>query len=178
MALRARSNGNLDVPQGFAPYDAVLRITPYTKDAAAPAIYAGDVVVMEADGGIGLAATGSVPIVGVAAETSPAATAKSDFLVYDHPDQLFYAQDDGDTTAMTATEVGCNANIVVTAGSGGHSNHEIDASTAAVTAALALKILGLHPVEKGSFATGAGTPRLWIVRFNNHVQNSAGLAGI
>jgi hypothetical protein len=177
MALRARSNGNLDIPQGFAPYDAVLRITPYTKDAAAPAIYAGDVVVMEADGGIGLAATGSVPIVGVAAETSPAATAKSDFLVYDHPDQLFVAQDDGDTTPMTATEIGTNANIVVTAGSGGRSLMEIDASTAAVTATLAVKVIGLHPIEKGSFAAAAGAPRLWIVKFNNHLQ-SAGLAGI
>ena len=160
-----------DTPFGAMPYGPTRSVHAYNKDAAAAAIYPGDFVILETDGGIGVSLTGSVNIVGVAAEYSAASTAKTDFLVYNDPDQEFTIQDDGDTTAMTEASVGTNANITVTTGDTTllRSLHEIDSSTAATTATLALKVIGLHPVEARSFASAAGSPRKWIVKINNHL---------
>lgn len=159
-----------DHPFGAIPYDAVLGIHPYTKDSAAVAIYPGDFLIVETDGGIGLALTGSTNILGVAAEYSAVSTAKNDFLVYDHPDQKFAIQDDSDTTGVTEASVFQNCNIVVTTGSttSFRSQHELDSSTAGTSAVLALKILGLHPIENRSFATTTAQQRTWVVKINNH----------
>jgi len=116
----------------------------------------------------------------VAAMYSPASTADT-VLVYDDPDQLFYVQDDGDTTAMTATHVGNNVDMITTTGDTTtlQSLHEIDSNTAAVTAALAVKVLGLHEMEGGSFATTTGQQRKWVVMFNAHVyRDVVGQTGI
>src|SRR3990167_9019245 len=99
-----------DTPFGAIPYGAVRSVRPYLKDASAVAIYPGDFVILETDGGVGVATTGSTTILGVAAEYSAASTRKVDFMVYDHPNQEFTLQDDGDTTAMDeATGPGAKA---------------------------------------------------------------------
>ena len=169
-----------DNPFGAIPYGKVLRIRPYNKDSSAAAIYPGDFVILETDGGVIPATTGSTTIVGVAAEYSAASTAKTDFLVYDHPDQEFAIQDDGDTTAMDEASIGLRANIVVTTGSTTllRSLHEVDSDTANTTSTLALNIIGLHPVEARSFATTTGQWRKWIVTINNHIFGYIGRTGI
>lgn len=170
----------VDTPFGAMPHGEVLRLSPYSKDASAVAIYPGDFVTLEADGGLGVATTSQALILGVAAEYSAASTAKTDFLVYDHPDQLFVIQDDSDTTGMTESSIGNNADITVTTGNTTtlRSAHEIDSSTAATTATLALKILALHPVEARSFATTTGEWRKWIVAINSHQSKGYETVGI
>ena len=169
-----------DHPFGAIPYDGVLSVQGYSKDGAAVAIYPGDFVIMETDGGIGVAVTGSTNIIGVAAEYSALSVAKTDFLVYDHPEQKFYIQDDGDTTGMTEASIGNNANIVTTTGNTTtlRSQVEIDSSTSATTASLALKILGLHPIENRDFASSTGTQRTWIVKINNHFWSAYQQVGV
>ena len=138
-----------DNPFGAIPYGAVRRMRPYLKDASAVAIYPGDFVILETDGGVGVATTGSTTILGVAAEYSAASTRKVDFLVYDHPAQEFAIQDDAAVTAMDeATGPGLRANITVTTGDTTllRSLHEIDSDTAATTSTLALNVIALHPI--------------------------------
>lgn len=171
----------VDRPFGFRPYGRVLRVSPYRKGSDASAIYPGDVVVLSTDGQVDPATTAApVNIVGVAAEYSAASTAKNDFLVYDHPEQLFYVQDDGDTTNMAETNVGNNVNLITTTGDTStlQSLQEIDASSAATTATLAMKVHQLHPVENYSFASAAGSPRKWVVSINNHVMSAYQQLGI
>lgn len=158
-----------DTPFGAMPYDRVLSIGAYSKDASAGAIYPGDFVTLETDGGIEVATTSQALILGVAAEYSAASTAKTDFLVYDDPNQRYTIQDDSDTTGMTEASVGANADITVTTGNTTtlRSAHEIDSSTFATTNTLALKVLGLHPIEARSFATTTSQWRKWIVTINS-----------
>ena len=158
-----------DTPFGAMPYDGVRRISPYLKDASAAAIYPGDFVTLETDGGVIPATTSQALIVGVAAEYSAASTLKRDFLVYDDPEQRYTIQDDSDTTGMTEASIGGNADITVTTGNTTtlRSAHEIDSSTLATTNTLALKIHALHPIEAGSFATTTGEWRKWVVTINS-----------
>lgn len=169
-----------DTPFGAIPYGQTLRARPYLKDAAAVAIYPGDFVILETDGGVGVATTGSTTILGVAAEYSAASTRKADFLVYDHPNQEFAIQDDSAGTQMAEANIGERANITVTTGDTTllRSLHEIDSSTAATTSTLALNVLALHPVEEGSFATATGQWRKWVVTINNHIFGFIGRTGI
>lgn len=169
-----------DTPFGAMPYDQVLGMHPYGKDASAAAIYPGDFVTLETDGSIEVATTSQALILGVAAEYSAASTAKLDFLVYDHPDQKFTIQDDSAGTGMTAASIGANADITVTTGNTTtlRSAHEIDSSTVATTATLALKILGMHPIEGGTFATTTGEWRKWIVKINSHQLGGYETVGI
>ena len=170
-----------DNPFGAIPYGEVRSVRPYLKDASAVAIYPGDFVILETDGGVGVATTGSTTILGVAAEYSAASTRKVDFMVYDHPNQEFTLQDDGAVTAMDeATGPGLKANITVTTGDTTllRSLHEIDSDTAATTSTLALSIKGLHPIEDGSYATTTGQQRKWVVTVNNHIFGYIGRTGI
>ena len=170
----------VDAPFGAMPHGPVLSMNPYLKDASAVAIYPGDFVTLETDGGLGVATTSQALIIGVAAEYSAASTRKADFLVYDHPDQMYVIQDDSDTTGMTEASIGTNADITVTTGDTTtfRSLHEIDSSTATTTNTLALKILAMHPVEGGTFATTTGEWRKWIVKINSHQLGGYETVGI
>lgn len=170
-----------DTPFGFHPYGKVLRVRPYLKDAAAAAIYPGDLLALEADGGLVVAGVSGTQTLGVAAEYSPVSTSKTDFMVYDDPDQLFYVQDDSDTTAMSETEIGTNVDAITTTGDTNTllSLHEIDSNSAAATAGLLMKVIGLHEMEARNFATAAGQQRKWIVQFNSHFyRDVVGQTGI
>ena len=92
--------------------------------------------------------------------------------VIDDPSQLFLVQCDA---GFVAADVGKNADVIGTGGSTttGVSTMELNSSTLATTAALNLKTVGLYNVpsnEYGSFA-------VVIVKINEHVYGSAGVAG-
>ena len=92
--------------------------------------------------------------------------------VIDDPSQLFLVQcDDG----FVAADVGKNADVIGTGGSTttGVSTMELDSSTLAVTAALNLKTVGLYNVPGNDFGTNA----VVVVKINEHVYGSAGVAG-
>jgi hypothetical protein len=92
--------------------------------------------------------------------------------VIDDPSQLFLIQCDA---GFVAADVGKNADVIGTGGSTttGVSTMELNSATLAVTAALNLKTVGLYNVpgnEYGSFA-------VVVVKINEHVYGSAGVAG-
>ena len=92
--------------------------------------------------------------------------------VIDDPSQLFLIQCDA---GFVAADVGKNADVIGTGGSTttGVSTMELNSSTLATSAALNLKTVGLYNVpgnEYGSFA-------VVVVKINEHVYGSAGVAG-
>ncbi len=92
--------------------------------------------------------------------------------VLDDPSQLFIIQNDG-TSAVA--NYGKNADIVVGTGNTttGMSANELDTSTIATTAALNLKVIGLWDVP----GNAVGTNAVVVVKINEHLYGSAGVAG-
>jgi len=92
--------------------------------------------------------------------------------VLDDPSQMFVIQHDGDSAA---TDYGLNADIVVGSGSTttGVSANVLDTSSIATTAALNLKIIGLWDVPNNAVGTNA----VVVVKINEHLYGSAGVAG-
>lgn len=96
-------------------------------------------------------------------------------LVADHPDQLFEAQEDGDTTPIAAASVGLNAEVYSPALSAGNtstgiSKQEIDSNSVATTATCALHLVGMAHPETDSITAVAATQAgcRWIVTINAH----------
>lgn len=92
--------------------------------------------------------------------------------VIDDPNQKFLIQVD---ESVAQTQIGLNADVVGTGGSTttGVSSMELDSSTIAKAAALNLKIIGLYDVPGNSFGTNA----VVVVKINEHLYGSAGVAG-
>lgn len=92
--------------------------------------------------------------------------------VLDDPNQLFLVQCDA---GFVAADVGKNADVIGTTGSttSGISAMELNSSTLAVTAALNLKVVGLYNDVNNEFGTNA----VVVVKINEHVYGSAGVAG-
>ena len=92
--------------------------------------------------------------------------------VIDDPSQLFLIQCDA---GFVAADVGKNADVIGTGGSTttGVSTMELNSSTLATTAALNLKTVGLYNVPSNEFGSFA----VVIVKINEHVYGSAGVAG-
>lgn len=92
--------------------------------------------------------------------------------VLDDPSQLFMVQA---SAGMTQANIGKNADVVGTTGStvNGISAMELDSSTIANTAALNLKIVGLSASPDNAFGTNA----VVVVKINEHMYGSAGVAG-
>jgi len=149
---------NADRPHGFVPYSALLRCRPYGMDGNA-AIFINDLVDMENDGLVDVAAAGSLSYLGssLAYHAAAAAGAQSanPVLVADHPDQLFEAQDDNGATSAQ-THIGNLANHVAGAGSTTTllSGHEIGLSDVS-TADNTFVILGLVPRIDNAFGANA-----------------------
>jgi len=99
-------------------------------------------------------------------------TGKISANVIDDPSQLFLVQVDA---GFVAADVGKNADVIGTGGSTttGLSTMELNSSTLAVTAALNLKVVGLYNVPGNDFGTNA----VVVVKINEHVYGSAGVAG-
>ena len=92
--------------------------------------------------------------------------------VLDDPNQLFLIQCDA---GFVAADVGKNADVVGTGGSttSGISAMELASSTLATTAALNLKVVGLYNDVNNEFGTNA----VVVVKINEHVYGSTGVAG-
>lgn len=99
---------------------------------------------------------------------NPASTERIVY-VADNPDLLFEVQEDSAGTALAATSVGLNADLVYThSGSttSGKSGAELDRSTAATTNTLQLKILRLA----NKVDNAIGDSAKWLVQINLHTQ--------
>ena len=92
--------------------------------------------------------------------------------VLDDPNQLFIVQCDA---SIAATDIGKNADVIGTGGSttNGISTMELNSATLANTAALNLKVVGLYNDVNNAFGTNA----VVVVKINEHVYGSAGVAG-
>ena len=92
--------------------------------------------------------------------------------VVDDPNQLFLIQCNA---GFVAANVGNNADVVGTGGSTttGISSMELASSTLATTAALNLKVVGLYNDVNNDFGTNA----VVVVKINEHVYGSTGVAG-
>jgi hypothetical protein len=92
--------------------------------------------------------------------------------VLDDPNQLFTIQADED---IVQADIGKNADVVVGTGNSttGVSAMELDSSTVANTAALNLKIVGFYPLPGNE----TGTNAVVVVKINEHLYGSAGVAG-
>lgn len=165
-----------DNPFGLIPFGAVLRVGKYRKGSDTNAdIFPGDLVVMASDGQVDdLGAATTTSVLGVAAAYYASGSASNEVLVYDHPDQLFSCQDDGDTSNMAATSIGNNVAPIGFTGDSTllRSITELDASTAD-TGVRMLKVVDLHPIENNSFASAAGNPRKWVVKINPYFHYHA-----
>ena len=101
---------------------------------------------------------------------NPASTARI-ALVCDAPDVVYEVQEDGDTSAIQATEVGFNADMITYAAGRtitGRSLMEIDSSTA-TSGAAQFRILGLAK-RPGNIL---GTFAKWLVVINEHEFKTA-----
>ncbi|WP_230690792.1 hypothetical protein, partial [Streptococcus pneumoniae] len=86
-------------------------------------------------------------------------------LVCDDPNVIFEVQEIGTGTALAATDVGPNANLVAGTNNGYISGAMLDNSTEAVTVGLDVKLLGLsQSVTPNAF----GAYAKWRVKINNH----------
>ena len=92
--------------------------------------------------------------------------------VLDDPNQLFLVQCDA---GFVAADVGKNADVIGTTGSttSGISAMELNSATLATTAALNLKVVGLYNDVNNAFGTNA----VVVVKINEHVYGSTGVAG-
>lgn len=161
---------NVDRPEGFRPKGDVLRANKYIAEGV---IYPGDMLTLNANGRVAVAAAATA-LVGAAA--SYAAAQGDAVLVYDHADQLYVAQADG--AAIDAqTDMNLNYDLLATAGDASYrvSRMEINASTGATSATLPLKVLAIE--EKIDNALGAFVK--CICKINNHqLAGGTGTAGI
>jgi hypothetical protein len=92
--------------------------------------------------------------------------------VLDDPNQLYLIQADED---VVQADIGLNANIAYTAGSSitGLSGTELDSSTIANTATLALKVVGFYNTPANIRATNHVDV---VVKINTHLYGSTGVA--
>jgi hypothetical protein len=107
---------------------------------------------------------------------APAAKTQGYFVaVVDDPNVIYEVQEDGVGGVMTLAAASKNANFIYAAPAAGatFSGVMLDSSTAAVTATLNLKILGL----KQSPDNALGANAKWWVKINNH-SYIAGVAGV
>jgi len=199
---------SVDAAFGFEPYDVVLRSQLYAV-ITAPTINVcvkdivvhGSTLVATPTGYLAAIEDGSVPdgdpqilggVIGCYDENMkplqyiPAArtgngTIAGYVMVADHPDQLWIAQEDGDTNAIDLAEAGMNIDLISAAlcapnSFTGLSTQELDSTSAANTEALQFRLLWPH--EDDTPAVDASPNSRWIVRANEHFYSAtqAGLA--
>lgn len=184
-AFGLRAMGNLSATGAQAQYGFTI------ADNQAGAIFQGDLVTVENGFLVAFAPATHTAAVGVfngcnfidpttgkptfknfypGSVNVPQGTIQAD--VIDDPAQLFIIQCD---EGFVQANVGKNADVVVTAGNTvtGQSAMELDSSTIANAAALNLKIVGLYAVPGNAFGTNA----VAVVKINEHLFGSAGVAG-
>lgn len=187
---------NTDRPFGFQPWGPVLRANLYAVQTAPTInICVNDLVehgltsVTTAHGQMPILDDAAVPDSGsallggvlacfdedmcpcnyIAAGEAGDGTVAGYVLVADHPEQLFVAQEDGDTTPIAAASIGLNADIIsgtlcAPNATTGLSTQEIDSNTVNTTTALNVQILFAHPDD-----TIASANCRFIVKINEHM---------
>lgn len=171
------------------PYNGAVRAFAVpTSDSTA--IFVGDLVTAVTtsqiiDGvayqNVAQSATGDVfagVVVGVVPVTQDslayrAASTQRILLVCDDPNALFMIQQTTGGTALTANDVGLNANIVVAAGSTitGYSGMTLDNTTEATTNTLDVKIIGILNQADNDIGSAVGTgadASRYLVKLNRH----------
>jgi hypothetical protein len=175
-----------------APYTGAFR--EYTIPASdGTAVYIGDLVT-----GVGtsstvngvqyqdvtISATGGVfqgVVVGFKPDTATslpyrAASTLRVVRVCDDPSMLYEVKDGASGTALTAADIGLNANIVVVAGSTvtGYSGTTLDNTTEATTNTLDVKLVELMNRADNEIGSASAS---WLVRLNRHrfVNQIAGI---
>lgn len=95
----------------------------------------------------------------------PASTAMY-VLVNDDPNTVYMIQEDSDSATLAVTDIGLNANFIIGTGNTttGVSAVELDSNTAATTATLDCRILGL--LKRPDNEIGANA--IWLVKLINH----------
>jgi hypothetical protein len=164
---------NQNIPHGFRPVRSNAggvgqpKISYFTLAAANSAIGLGDALIMSS-GDVDIA-TASAALIGIAAEAKAASTGGK-IAVWADPQQEFEGQtDDGTGVATSAVlAIGKNINLVATAPSAGKSKMELDESSAATTATLPFKIIGLYTDPQNAY----GEFNRLVVKINNHVLGS------
>lgn len=187
---------NTDRPNGFkpvgtltgSPWQAGLRV--YKADGSGSNLFPGDMLILEADGAVDIAASTSLQLLGVMvgkllnnvnsttnlisdgmlSNTDPNLTKKyydtADgagwILVATDPNTLYEVQADG-TTPYTA--IGANCDLLATAGSTvtGHSQQEISSTVATATTS-GIRIVALVQ-RPGNDVTAANSK--WVVKIND-----------
>ena len=197
---------NIDAPFGLRPIAKVgsapggtTGTTKYSiADNQSTAIFTGDPVKYKSDGTVEVATAGDASC-GVfmgcfyTDPTTSKPTFKSHFpaslspgdaiaFVADDPDQLFVAQQDSDTSSLSAANINENANLVFGSGSTttGLSGVEIDSSSATTTATLQVRIVAGYETPSNTISTAAaGNNSVFVVKINNHqLGSSTGTAGV
>jgi len=148
---------------------------PVVKNGSASPEGVASVILATAGGAItgvvqGFMPNGTTDIVGYRAASTAAYV-----LVNTDPDTLYEIQEDGAGGQLAATNIGQNASFIHAAGNAysKRSGVMLDSSTAATTAGLELKIVGLKQVPGNDF----GAYAKFVVKINNSTEANAS-AGI
>lgn len=199
---------SIDAAFGFQPYGNVLRAQLYAV-LTAPTIYVfhNDIVVHGGTsvttpmGYLPVIEDGSVPdsdpfILGsvlsvfdenmfpvpyIAPAEAGNGTIAGYVMVADHPDQLFIAQEDGESNAIDLAEAGNNCDLIAGTLCLGDTNTgislmELDSDSAAASAALQFKLI--RPHEDDTPADDTNHYARWIVQVNEHFYHDVVGIGI
>ena len=191
-----------DAPFGFMPYGDILRANWYAiVTEYATAVHVGDAaeiggtaittkrrgtiqnMQVEETGAAGsmlgsvlsLEDSSGVPVSYLAASTVGDGTVAGYALISDHPQQVYIAQEDGDTSSIVAANIGLNVEGISTHSGDtntGRSKMELDSSSVATTGTLAWKLIGVHPDDSISSAGAAGNHARFIVMVNSAHKGS------
>ena len=108
----------------------------------------------------------------------PASTSMYCLVKPAHPLDIYRIQCDDDTETIAASDIGCNADIVVGSGSTitGLSGMELDSNTTAATAGLQLRVVGF--VDRPSNQVGVSKQDVLVTINQSQTFNEAGAAGV
>lgn len=108
----------------------------------------------------------------------PASTAMYVMIKPAHPLDVYRIQADDDTETLAASDIGCNADLVVGSGSTitGLSGMELDSNTTAATAGLQVRVVGF--VDRPSNEIGVSKQDVLVTINQSQTFNDAGTAGV
>jgi len=192
-----------DAPFGFTPWGPVLHASMYAIAASyGTAVCPGDIMEIAGTAAstpdYGTLPTAQVEETGAAGTIIGACLATFDYmgdpcyyiaastagngtiagyaLIADHPDQLYVAQEDGDTSSIVVANIGLNAEAISTATESSANNYhgcmEIDSDSVTSDATLALQVLRPHPDDTISAAGAAGNHCRFIVKIASSYAGS------